>query len=500
MNDEYMPAPSRNAARLVVQTPRIRIIVMSISGTLLCVSTAIQRRETASAGREQRERLRASPSPRRSSARSRSARGRCPTLISAAASQFTRPGDADRRLGDEAPGAERRQRGDDQRHPEQPVPAPGARRSARRATIPTPPPTPRIEDIRPMLPATRSGGNSSRAIENASGKIPPPAPWITRATISSASESDTAASSVPAGRTTSVHSSSRSLPYMSPSRPMIDVADRGRQQEAGQQPGDARLGRVEAVLERRQRRDHRRAEHRVGEPGERQHRQDHVRMDRPRRMRGSGPVIEGDLTGSMENSLFDEPRQLGRAGGPPPRSLPASRRTLPGRPELHQRVVRFDLPRLGDIAGLDGVHLQCHIGTDTVSLARLGARMTGLDFSPASVAQARRLAALSGGRSSSSRRTCMTPEGARRAVRPRVLRDRGVVLAAIDPALGRGGRRPARPGGRLFIREGHPMLWALDERAAMGSWSSSRTSRPRSQWCLKGARDVRRDRRRVRAP
>ena len=33
---------------------------------------------------------------------------------------------------------------------------------------------------------------------------------------------------------------------------------------------------------------------------------------------------------------------------------------------------RFDLPLLGDIAGLDGVHLQCHIGTDTVSLARLG--------------------------------------------------------------------------------------------------------------------------------
>jgi hypothetical protein len=48
-------------------------------------------------------------------------------------------------------------------------------------------------------------------------------------------------------------------------------------------------------------------------------------------------------------------------------------------------IVRFDLPRLGDIAGLTGVHLQCHIGTDTVSLARLGARMTGLDFSPAAL-------------------------------------------------------------------------------------------------------------------
>ena len=51
-------------------------------------------------------------------------------------------------------------------------------------------------------------------------------------------------------------------------------------------------------------------------------------------------------------------------------------------------VVTFDLPLLGDVSGLRGVHLQCHIGTDTISLARLGARMTGLDFSPAAVAQA----------------------------------------------------------------------------------------------------------------
>src|SRR5689334_10833762 len=48
-------------------------------------------------------------------------------------------------------------------------------------------------------------------------------------------------------------------------------------------------------------------------------------------------------------------------------------------------VVAFDRPLLGDITGLRGVHLQCHIGTDTVSLARLGARMTGLDFSPRSL-------------------------------------------------------------------------------------------------------------------
>ena len=58
--------------------------------------------------------------------------------------------------------------------------------------------------------------------------------------------------------------------------------------------------------------------------------------------------------------------------------------------------MRFDLPRLGDIDGLDVVHLQCHLGTDTLSLARLGARVTGVDLSPASLEVARDLAARAG--------------------------------------------------------------------------------------------------------
>lgn len=59
-------------------------------------------------------------------------------------------------------------------------------------------------------------------------------------------------------------------------------------------------------------------------------------------------------------------------------------------------VVRFDRPLLGNVSGLRGVHLQCHIGTDTVSLARLGASMTGLDFSGPAVAAAAELAAATG--------------------------------------------------------------------------------------------------------
>ena len=36
---------------------------------------------------------------------------------------------------------------------------------------------------------------------------------------------------------------------------------------------------------------------------------------------------------------------------------------------------------LGDVAGLDLIHLQCHFGKDTLSWARAGATVTGLDFS-----------------------------------------------------------------------------------------------------------------------
>ncbi len=40
---------------------------------------------------------------------------------------------------------------------------------------------------------------------------------------------------------------------------------------------------------------------------------------------------------------------------------------------------------LGDISGKRALHLQCHIGTDTLSLARLRAEVTGIDISEESL-------------------------------------------------------------------------------------------------------------------
>lgn len=127
------------------------------------------------------------------------------------------------------------------------------------------------------------------------------------------------------------------------------------------------------------------------------------------------------------------------------------------------RVVRFDLPRLGDIAGLRGVHLQCHIGTDTISLARLGASMAGVDFSAPAVRAATDLARRTGD-------DAVFVESDVYAAPDAIGRERfdlvftGVGALCWLPSVGRWAGVVAsllKPGGRLFIREGHPMLWSL---------------------------------------
>ena len=59
----------------------------------------------------------------------------------------------------------------------------------------------------------------------------------------------------------------------------------------------------------------------------------------------------------------------------------------------------YDLDRgvLGDLAGQDVIHLQCHTGMDTLSLLRAGARrVTGVDFSAVAVAKATGMAEAAG--------------------------------------------------------------------------------------------------------
>ena len=133
-------------------------------------------------------------------------------------------------------------------------------------------------------------------------------------------------------------------------------------------------------------------------------------------------------------------------------------------PDHVSEVVAFDRDRLGSLVGLDVVHLQCHIGTDTLSLSRLGATsVTGFDFSRPALDAAAQLADECGA-------AIDYVEGELYSA-PEILGTgrfdlvyTGIGALCWLPDVARWARVVAallRPGGRLFIREGHPMLWAL---------------------------------------
>jgi SAM-dependent methyltransferase len=128
-------------------------------------------------------------------------------------------------------------------------------------------------------------------------------------------------------------------------------------------------------------------------------------------------------------------------------------------------VVEYDRRFVGNVAGKTLLHPQCHIGTDTLSWAKLGATVTGIDFSPSALDAARNLAARLG-----IEATFIESE---LYESPRNLRGTfdivytGVGAVCWLPDIGRWADVMAgftKPGGRFYIRDGHPMLNALEER------------------------------------
>ena len=141
-------------------------------------------------------------------------------------------------------------------------------------------------------------------------------------------------------------------------------------------------------------------------------------------------------------------------------------------------VVRTDLEAMlphmpgKSLRGIDLCHLQCHIGTDTVSLARAGARVTGIDFSPAALDAAVALAADCGVTADWIQTDVLD---ARAAVDRHLgtTRQFDVVYTSIGAIgwlndLDRWAQQVAsllNPGGIFYLRDGHPMLGTLDEEA-----------------------------------
>jgi SAM-dependent methyltransferase len=138
-------------------------------------------------------------------------------------------------------------------------------------------------------------------------------------------------------------------------------------------------------------------------------------------------------------------------------------RWLADRPGPRDREVAA----LGDVSGLDLVHLQCHFGLDTLAWADAGARVTGLDFSPSAIATAQDLAVRTG-LDDRSRFVCAPVYDAARVLGVASFDVVYVSLGALCwlPSVGRWADQVAallRPGGRLYLHDGHPLAWALDD-------------------------------------
>lgn len=138
-------------------------------------------------------------------------------------------------------------------------------------------------------------------------------------------------------------------------------------------------------------------------------------------------------------------------------------------PKRLSPTVENDKQALGSLTGLDVVHLQCHLGTDTLSLARLGAKsVSGLDFSSKAIAHCRSLFERTG--------------TAGRFVQGDVFDAKTLLNDTFDlvyasvgainwiPSMGRWMEVAAsllRPGGRVYLRDVHPMLMVVDPDSDM---------------------------------
>ena len=125
----------------------------------------------------------------------------------------------------------------------------------------------------------------------------------------------------------------------------------------------------------------------------------------------------------------------------------------------------WEAEALGDVSGLDVVHLQCHFGLDTLTLADAGATVTGLDFSSAAIAQARSLADQAG-LTDRARFVEADVLQASATLDPERFDLVYVSLGALCwlPSVDRWASQVSallRPGGRLYLHDGHPLSWAL---------------------------------------
>jgi len=134
------------------------------------------------------------------------------------------------------------------------------------------------------------------------------------------------------------------------------------------------------------------------------------------------------------------------------------------------RLHPIEEAELGPVDGKRVLHFQCHFGRDTLTLAQRGAEVVGLDFSEPAIMTARRLAQ-ENGLTTRSRFVLSNVYDARQTIpEPESFDLVYVTWGALCwlPDIGEWARIVAsflRPGGSLYLAEGHPSAWVFDDQA-----------------------------------
>lgn len=144
-------------------------------------------------------------------------------------------------------------------------------------------------------------------------------------------------------------------------------------------------------------------------------------------------------------------------------------RLLAGEPLLND-LIRTEV---GDVRGKSLVHLLCHIGTDTLSWALLGAEVTGMDISAESLKYARKLAAQMGIEAEFIESDVMEAMGKARKRYDVVFSSTGVLCWIPDiDVYAQTVRHLLKDDGFFYLHDGHPFRNVLIDDA--GSVSTDR--------------------------
>jgi SAM-dependent methyltransferase len=128
------------------------------------------------------------------------------------------------------------------------------------------------------------------------------------------------------------------------------------------------------------------------------------------------------------------------------------------------RLRDYELEEIGPVTGKTLLHLQCHFGIDSLSWARLGATVTGIDFSERAIELATGVAAELGLDASFIRSDVYELPTHLDGDFDVVYTSRGALcwLPRIRPWADVVARF-VRPGGFLYVTEAHPILWAYED-------------------------------------